>query len=107
MEWDNKDCKDNRVVDNGGWCDIDQIPDQFPRRSGVYVFVNSTHHVKYVGKAGAGRLRDEAIDARDQRGKGLRATLAGWLATNSNANARSLESALIAKYNPPNNYTDS
>jgi hypothetical protein len=60
--------------------------------------------VKYIGKAGAGRMVNEIQSAID-RGKDYGATRVKALYTNSSDRALVLEQALIAKYNPPNNYT--
>ncbi|HEC88522.1 MAG TPA: hypothetical protein ENI52_04305 [Thermoplasmata archaeon] len=103
MKWDNDDYSDWRVVEHGGWCDKENIRLKFPERAGVYVFADIDLQVKYIGSAGAGRLREEAISAI-RRGKGRGASKANWLATNSEENARSLEYELINKYNPSNNY---
>ena len=102
MQWDTRDGSDTRVVDRGGWCAIGSMGDVFPGRTGVYVFADTTLQVRYVGKAGAGRLRVEALDSV-RRGEAHGATQAIWFATNSDMTARSFESSLIAKYDPPNN----
>jgi len=95
---------DDRVVEPGGWCDIWNIEERSPDRAGVYLFADVGLQVKYVGKAGAGRLRAEALDAA-RRGKDRGATKANWLAANSNDSAWSLEADLRAAYGPPNNLT--
>jgi excinuclease UvrABC nuclease subunit len=102
MQWDSRDGSDTRVVDRGGWCDIGNIGNKFPERAGVYVFADATLQVRYVGKAGAGRLQVEALDSV-RRGEARGATQAIWLAANSDATAQSLERVLIARYGPPNN----
>lgn len=71
-------------------------------RAGVYLFADVNMNVKYVGKAGAGRMADEvqsAIDRRKDRG----ATKVKFLYTNSDARALELERMLRFKYDPPNN----
>ena len=103
MQWERSDGFDRRVVKRSGWCALWHIDASFPSRAGVYIFADTNLQVKYVGKAGAGRLRKEATAARDERGKGYGAIRAVWLATNSDANALSLERELIDKYDPPNN----
>lgn len=102
MKWDSKDENDSRIVAKGRWYDLDDVDEKAPERAGVYVFVNSDHDVKYVGKAGAGRLKDEIKDAIS-RDKDKYATLFGWFATNSDENAKSLERDWIDKYDPLNN----
>lgn len=74
----------------------------FEDRAGVYLFANADLQIKYVGKAGAGRMVIE-IDDAIRHGKAYGATLVKALYTNSDANALSLENDLIGKYNPPNN----
>ncbi len=103
MKWDPSDSNDYRVKRSGRWIPIVLIPFLFPKRAGVYVFADAGKNVKYVGKAGAGRLRDEAWNAVSQRNKAYRATLARYFVTNSDAAAISLEKNWIAKYQPLNN----
>ena len=101
MIWDDDDANDYRVVDREGWYSLKHC-DEAPSRAGVYIFASRDGHVKYVGKAGAGRLRDEIYNAI-YRGKGHGATIYAWLATNSNEYAKSLEQDLIDEYDPINN----
>lgn len=101
MEWDISDHQDWRVVDYTRWLNIANYQN-LGKRAGVYIFADINHQVKYIGKAGAGRLVDE-IDNAMRRGKDRGATLLKALYTNSTANAQSLETDLINKYNPPNN----
>jgi len=105
MRWEESDQTGRRVASFGPWCALDEIELRFPQRAGVYIFADDDQEVQYIGKAGAYRLKEEAIDARDGRSKGLNASQAKWLATNSDDIARSLETDLIAKYDPPNNKT--
>ena len=72
------------------------------QRAGVYLFASADLHIKYVGKAGAGRMGDEVQSAID-RGKASGATKAKLLYTNSNKQALELERMLRFKYKPPNN----
>jgi len=76
----------------------------FKERSGVYIFANRDLQVKYVGKAGPGRMVVE-IQSAINRGKDYGATLVKALYTNSDEKATNLESALKEKYKPPNNLT--
>jgi len=103
MTWDSSDHLDYRVVAYTGWRYLENYG-TFEDRAGVYLFANADLYVKYVGKAGAGRIVAEIEDAI-RRGKDYGATLVKALYTNSDANALSLESYLIDKYNPPNNLT--
>ncbi|MDN5326561.1 MAG: catalytic domain [Moorella sp. (in: firmicutes)] len=102
MKWDSSDEKDKRIVEFGRWYGLNEVDDKAPERAGAYVFINDSYDVKYVGKAGARRLRNEIKDAI-KRGKDREATKFGWFATNSDEAARSLESDWIKKYDPPNN----
>jgi len=102
MEWDNNDANDRRVVEATYWRNINNYTDLEPR-AGVYIFANSLYQVKYIGKAGAGRMVLE-IESAIRRGKDYGATKVKALYTNSDLNAQTLERDLINKYNPPNNY---
>lgn len=100
MKFNPAHLSDWRVVSYTRWVAIGKH--NFEARSGVYIFASADHHVKYVGKAGPGRMQDEVNDAIS-RGKDYRASLVRALYTNSNANALSLEKELIKYYSPPNN----
>lgn len=101
MRWDIRDHQDWRVVDYTRWLNIENYRN-LENRAGVYIFADVNHQVKYIGKAGAGRMVNEISNAM-YRGKSKGATLVKALYTNSSANAQSLETVLINKYNPPNN----
>ena len=101
MEWDPSDHYDSRVVDFTRWRDLGNFG-TFEERSGVYIFANVDWQVKYIGKAGAGRMVVE-IQSAIKRGKDYGATRVKALYTNSTERAESLEADLIEKYNPPNN----
>ena len=103
MEWDYKDHNDWRVVEYTGWRLLSNYG-SFQERAGVYIFANSALQVKYIGKAGPGRMVVEIQNAIS-RGKDYGATQVKALYTNSDVNANTLEQALIEKYKPPNNYT--
>jgi len=103
MIWDASDQQDWRVVDYSGWLSL-QNYGNLENKAGVYIFADASHDVKYIGKAGAGRMVDEISNAIS-RGKNTGATLVKALYTNSSENAQSLETDLIRKYNPPNNLT--
>ena len=103
MIWDSSDHFDYRVVAYTGWRYLENYG-TFEHRAGVYLFANVDLHIKYVGKAGAGRMVDE-IESAINRGKAYGATRVKALYTNSEERALSLEHALIEKYDPPNNRT--
>lgn len=103
MQWETSDHQDWRVVDYTRWLNISNYQN-LEARAGVYIFADVNHQVKYIGKAGAGRVVDEIYNAI-YRGKNRGATRVKVLYTNSNSNATSLEAKLIEKYNPPNNLT--
>lgn len=102
MRWDAGDEKDNRIRSMGRWFPISSADEKAPTQAGVYVFTDFELQVRYVGKAGAGRLRDEIQDAL-KRGKGYGVSQFGWFATNSEEIALSLEKKWIDKYQPLNN----
>jgi len=101
MEWNNNDANDWKVVESSYWRNLDNYAG-LQARAGVYIFANSAYQVKYIGKAGAGRMVIEIADAI-KRDKDFGATQVKVLYTNSDANAQSLERDLRNKYNPPNN----
>lgn len=101
MQWESVDAKDSRVVSSTGWRKK-QNYGSFESRAGVYILANANHQVKYVGKAGPGRVVDAISDAK-KRNKDFGATLIKVLYTNSNQKALSLSKKLIKKYDPPNN----
>lgn len=103
MEWNNSDTDDYRVVESTYWRYILNYKG-FQARAGVYIFANANNQVKYIGKAGARRMLAE-ISSAIRRGKDYGATNVKVLYTNSDANAQSLETDLINKYDPPNNLT--
>lgn len=86
----------------GRWFPISLADEIAPTQAGVYVFTDCDLQVRYVGKAGAGRLRDE-IQGALKRGKGYDVSQFGWFATNSEETALSLEKEWIGKYQPLNN----
>ena len=103
MQWETSDHQDWRAIDHTRWLNIGNYQN-LKARAGVYVFADVNHQVKYIGKAGAGRIVDETYNAI-YRDKNRGATQVKVLYTNSDSNATSLEAKLIDKYNPPNNLT--
>jgi excinuclease UvrABC nuclease subunit len=101
MIWDNSDHSDYRVIAYSGWRYLENYG-TIELRSGVYLFANADLHIKYVGKAGPGRMVDE-IESAIRRGKAYGATQVKAIYTNSDERASSLETYLIGKYTPPNN----
>ncbi len=102
MEWDVREHKDWKIVEYTRWLNIENYQ-KLENRAGVYIFANANHQVKYVGKAGAGRIVKEIYNAM-YRGKNRGASLVKVLYTNSTVNAQSLETDLKNRYKPPNNY---
>ena len=100
--WDSSDHRRYEVVDYSGWKFLENY-DTLEPRAGVYIFANIDLQVKYVGKAGPGRMVKEIEDAI-RRGKDYGATLVKAMYTNSDERAKSLEKYLIEKYDPPNNW---
>ncbi len=104
MIWDSSDHWDNRVVEyTPRWRYLGNYETLEPR-AGVYIFANASLYVKYVGKAGPGRMVVE-ITSAIRREKDFGATLVKALYTNSDDRAKTLERDLIEKYDPPNNFT--
>lgn len=103
MKFDYSDKNDKRVVEASPYAlaypaEVDKAPD----KAGVYMFIDKDEDVIYVGKASAGRLRDEIKGKRntsaDQGAQTYR-----WFRTNSDELARDLEADWIRKYRPKNN----
>lgn len=103
MKWDQSDERRPEVVQVQGWVSSDNV-ENLQARAGVYVMVDAPDDVKYIGKAGAGRMVLEIKDAIS-RGKNRGNGWVKALYTNSDEAAWNLEAKLITKYNPPNNKT--
>ena len=101
MRWNNDDANDPRVVQATRWIYLENYRN-LQRREVVYIFANSAFQVKYIGKAGPGRIVDEIYNAC-YRQKHRGATRVKVLYTNSDTRAMSLEGDLIHDYCPPNN----
>ena len=99
MKWVGYDSR-SEIVRYTNWKSKDSL---LPDQAGVYILADRNHNVKYVGKAGAGRLNVEAKSAMKNRNKGRGASLIKALITNSDSKAKSLEIYLIRKYKPSNN----
>ena len=104
MQWNNDDHQNWRIVDYTNWRDLENYED-LEHRSGVYIFADINHQVKYIWKAGVRRMVDEIKDAIS-RCKSFGATRVKALYTNSDDKALDLEGVLIDKYEPPNNGTE-
>lgn len=101
MKWDSSNQRGRRIVSYSGWRHIKSYSG-LKKKAGVYIFADVDLQVKYIGKAGADRMVEEITDAI-YRDKERGATLVRALYTDSDKNARSLETDLIDKYDPPNN----
>ncbi|PHR44279.1 MAG: hypothetical protein COA32_14795 [Fluviicola sp.] len=121
MIWEKADEEDNRVKKSSEWISLESYKDELEERSGVYIFANDDLDVKYVGKAGAGRMVVENKDKQQEeevakfffevydairRKKNTGATQVKALYTNSSDMALQYEGILIKKYDPPNNNVD-
>ena len=101
MKWEPTDQQDSKVIAFTRWRDLVNYG-TFEERAGVYIFASVDWQVKYIGKAGAGRMVGE-IESAIRRNKDYGATRVKALYTNSGEKAQSLETTLIDKYEPPNN----
>jgi len=119
MKWDSQDEKDNPIVSASNWFALPFYKKTVEARAGVYIFADKSHDVKYIGKAGAGRLvveMDKAVQPAARliyeiysaigRKKDQGASLVKVLYTNSDEVALKLEKELIDKYEPDNNGVD-
>lgn len=101
MIWQCLDCYDYRVVSYSSWIPTGNNLDS-QNRTGVYLFVDDSHDVKYIGRFGAGRMCFEITSAIN-RGRNKDAEFLKILYTNSFTNALLLEKEWITKYRPENN----
>jgi excinuclease UvrABC nuclease subunit len=121
MKWDIEDECDSRVIKATGWIPLKAYKNILEDRAGVYIFADNEFDVKYLGKAGAGRMvventitkiKEEVANlffevySAIKRKKNTSATLVKALYTNSDAVALEYEQELIKKYTPPNNGVD-
>lgn len=120
MKWVIIDKSESRVVEATEWLPITEYK-KLQARAGVYIFADDNFDVKYIGKAGAGRMIVEVARTKEKkevskmiyeinsaiyRKKNTGATLVMALYTNSDDVALELEQELIAKYDPINNGID-
>lgn len=102
MRWDSIHQNDWRVKEASGWRYWDNF-DTLKPVAGVYLFANVDLQIKYIGKAGPGRMVDK-IRSAINRGKAFGATRVKGLYTKSGKNAITLEKDLIEIFDPPNNF---
>jgi len=113
MIWEEKDEHEYRVVKASEWIPLNSYKTELEERAGVYIFADDDFDVKYIGKAGAGRMVVELknimtfeVYSALRRKKDTGATQVKALYTNSDDVALNYENELIEKYNPPNNGID-
>jgi len=107
MKWNGNQEEDKRIVDKTDWFLIDNYK-ELKENAGVYVFVNDDLDVKYIGRAGQGRMVLEHIHIFEIhsaicRGKDNGATKVKALYTQNNKLSIALEADLIKIYTPSNN----
>lgn len=102
MTFDTEDHKIGMVKDRTQWCHLDRYEKNLKPRSGVFVFADKNHDVKYVGKA-AKRGMLNAIQAAKAQDKDYRATRVKALYTYDDKSAKDLRAKLKTKYRPLNN----
>lgn len=78
--------------------DVDKVPEKV----GVYMFIDSSDEVVYVGKAMGTKLKDE-IKAKNGADAAKGATKFRWFKTKSSDAAARLEADWIKRYHPKNN----
>jgi hypothetical protein len=101
MIWEVSDNLDWRVGEYTGWVDVRNYK-QIENRSGVFILVDCDLHVKYIGIADRGEMKDE-IERILVKMKGGTFSRIKVLFTNSSAYAELLMPVLVKKYNPPLN----
>ena len=102
MKFDTEDHKIGMVRARTQWCHLDRYEKNLKPRSGVFIFADKTHDVKYVGKA-AKRGMLNAIQAAKAKDKDYWATRVKALYTYDNESAKELRTQLKTKYRPLNN----
>lgn len=106
-QWDIAFHADQRIIDYTNWLYLENFGNLKFRsatstNAGVYIFANALHQVKYVGKAGIGRMVIEIYSAiTRQKDKG--ATLVKALYTKTDSDALNLETELRRYFDPVNN----
>lgn len=113
MIWEQSDEQDSRVIEATEWFPLSSYKTALEERAGVYIFAADDFDVKYIGKAGAGRMVAELkyimtfeVYSAINRKKDTGATQVKALYTNSDAIALKYENELIKKYDPVNNGRD-
>lgn len=103
MKFDYSDKRDKRVVEASPYAlDYPGDVDKAPNKAGVYMFIDSSDEIVYVGKASGGRLKEE-IESKNNTSADLGAIKYRWFRTNSDEVAKDLETDWIKKYQPKNN----
>lgn len=102
MKFDTDDHKIGMVKDYTRWSKIDNYQDNLKPRSGVFLFANRGHDVRYVGKAAKRGMLD-AIRSAINSDKDYQATRIKALYTYDDENALDLRRRLITAYSPLNN----
>lgn len=102
MEFDTDDHNLGEVADFTYWVNLDNHDESLDPKTGVFIFADANHHVKYVGKAEPGNMLS-AIQSAKAEGKDWQATLVKVLYTGSREATKSLKKGLKMKYQPLNN----
>lgn len=105
MRFENDDLNDPRIADSSFEryypADVGEAPDQ----EGVYVLMDKTSEVFYIGHSSGNGLKNELASKRntaaDRESKRCR-----WGCTKNTDDAKSLASDWISKYSPKNNASD-
>ena len=100
MIWEIGDHEDHRIMYYTFWKDIVNYK-TIEKRSGVFLFADENHDIKYIGKANFGEMVNEIFSALRSK-KELGSTLLKVLFTNTGENTSKLEIDLVKKYNPHN-----
>lgn len=87
-------------------CPLSKIQFYFPNKPGIFLFTDKNNTVHYIGQAGTSSLLNEAIQARDKRGKGQFSTLAHYILVDNPIKSIALEKKLSQRFTPQENRSD-
>ena len=100
MKWQASDEEDRRVVEKTDWRDVLDYG-ELGGKTGIFIFVNHSLHVKYIGSVVQGGMA-QGLDTAIRRGKHWGAQKVMVLYADSETGAVELEGELKGKYRPSN-----
>ena len=101
MHWDIMDTKEIGISEHTHWSRLRDY-DELAQGTGVFIFADDEHKVKYIGKAGPRKFVEDIAQAL-AKGKGEEATMLMALYMKNGQSAKHVYRLLINKSLPPNN----